>query len=87
MLKHIISVENILYSCTMSKHDVNYMFNYVCKDIVIDNFECMTVEYKWQVILTDSGFTDFNMWVPLGCKIASRMFDLLKKKKALCRRD
>ncbi len=63
------------------------MLNYVCKDILIDNFEYMIVEYKWQVILTDSGNTDFNMWVPLGCKIASRMFDLLKKKKALCRRD
>ncbi len=38
------------------------MFNYVCKDILIDNFEYMTADYKWQVILTD-----FNMWVPLGC--------------------
>ncbi len=71
----------------MFKNDVNDMFNYVCKDILIDNFEYMTVEYKWQVILTNSVYTDFNMWVPLGCKIASRMFDLLKKKKALCRRD
>ncbi len=73
--------------CTMFKNDVNDMFNYVCKDILIDNFEYMTVEYKWQVILTDSGYTDFNMWVRLGCKIASRMFDLLKKMKALCRGD
>ncbi len=71
----------------MFKNDVNGMFNYVCQDILIDNFEYMTVEYKWQVIKTDSSYTDFNMWVPLGCKIASRMFDLLKKKKALCRRD
>ncbi len=47
----------------------------------------MTVEYKWQVILTDSCYTDFNMWVPLGCNIASRMFDLLRKRKALCRGD
>ncbi len=47
----------------------------------------MTVEYKWQVILNDSDYTDFNMLVPLGCKIASRMFDLLRKKKALCRGD
>ncbi len=84
------SVEHFLYSCTMLKNDVNDQFNYVCKDILIDNFEYMTVEsveYKWQVCLTDSGYTDFNMWVPLGCKIASRMFDLLKKKKALCKRD
>ncbi len=72
---------------TMLKNDVNDMFNYVCKDILIDNFEYMTVEYKLQVILTDSAYTDFNMWIPLGCKIASRMFDLLKKKKALYRRD
>ncbi len=71
----------------MFKNDVNAMFNYVCKDILINNFEYMTVEYKWLVILTDSGYIDFNMWVPLGCKIASRMFDLLKKKKALCRGD
>ncbi len=72
----------------MFKNDVNYiMFNYVCKDILIDNFEYRTVEYKWQVILTDSGYTNFNMWVPLRCKIASRMFDLLTKKKALCRGD
>ncbi len=55
----------------------------MCKDILIDNFEYMTVEYKWQVILTDSGYTDFNTWVPLGCKIASRMFDLLKKKESI----
>ncbi len=68
-------------------YDVNDMFNYVCKDILIYKFEYMTVEYKWEVMLTDSGYTDFNMWVPLGSKIASRMFDLLKKKKALCRRD
>ncbi len=54
---------------------------------MIDNFEYMTVEYKWQVILTDSGNTNFNMWVPLRCKIASRMFDLLRKKKALRRGD
>ncbi len=67
----------------MFKNDVNDMFNYVYKDILIDNFEYMTVEYKWQVILADSGYTDFNMWVPLGCKIASRMFDLIRKKKAL----
>ncbi len=40
------SVENFLYSCTMFKNDVNDMFNYVCKDILIDNFEYMTVEYK-----------------------------------------
>ncbi len=63
------------------------MFNCVCKDILIDNFEYMTFEYKWQVILIDSGYTDFNVWVPLGCKIASRMVDLREKKKALCRRD
>ncbi len=64
------SVEHCLYSYTMFKNYVNDMFNYVCKDILIDNFEYMTVEYKWQVILTDSGYTYFNMWVPLGCKIA-----------------
>ncbi len=39
----------------MFKNDVNNMFNYVCKDILIDYFEYMTVEYKWQVILADSG--------------------------------
>ncbi len=49
-----------LYSYTMFKNDVNYMFNYVCKNIMIDNFEHMTVEYKWQVNLTDIGYTDFN---------------------------
>ncbi len=81
------SVECFLYSCTKFDNDVNDMVNYVCKDILIDNFEYMTVEYKWQVILTDIGYTDFNMWVPLECTIASRIFDLLKKKKALCRRD
>ncbi len=48
------SVELFLYCCTMFKNDVNDKFNYVCKDILIDNFEYMTVEYKWQVILTDS---------------------------------
>ncbi len=71
----------------MFKNDVNDMFNYVCKDILIDNFEYMTVEYKWQVILTDSGYTNFNIWMPLGCNIASRMFDMPRKKKALCRGD
>ncbi len=81
------SVEHFLYSCTMFKNDVNDMFNYICKDILIAKFEYMTVEYKWELILTDSGYTDFNMWVPLGCKIASRMFDLLMKKKALSRGD
>ncbi len=65
----------------MFKNDVNNTFNYVCKDILIDNFE-----YKWQVILTESGYYDFNMWVPLGCKIVRRMFDLLKK-KTMCRGD
>ncbi len=31
----------------------------------------MTIKCKWQVLLTDSGYiiNDFNMWVPLGCKI------------------
>ncbi len=53
------------------------------KNILIDNFEYMTVEYKWQVILTDSGYTDLNMCVLLGSKIVSRMFDLLKKKKSI----
>ncbi len=71
----------------MFKNDVNHMFNYVCEDILIDNFEYMNVEYKSKVILADSGYTDLNMWVPLGCNIASRMFDLLRKKKALCRGD
>ncbi len=41
------TVEHVLYSCTMFKNDVNNLFNYVCKDILIDNFEYMTVEYKW----------------------------------------
>ncbi len=59
----------------------------ICKDILIDNFEYITVEYKWQVILTHTGYTDFNMWVTLGCKIASRIFDLPTKTKALCRGD
>ncbi len=45
----------------MFKNDVNDMFNYMCKDILIDNFEYMTVEYKWQVILIDSLYTDFNI--------------------------
>ncbi len=71
----------------MFKNDVNDKFNYMCKDILIDNFEYMTIEYKWQVLLTDSGYTDFDMWVHLGCKITRRMFDLLKKKKAFCRGD
>ncbi len=55
--------------------------------VKIDNFDYITVEYKWQVILTDRGYIDFNMWVPLGFKIASRIFDLLRKKKSLCRED
>ncbi len=80
------SVEHVLYACTMLNNDANDMFNYVCKDILIDNFEYMTVEYKWQVMLTDSGYSDFNIWVPLCCKIAGRIFDLLTKNKALCRR-
>ncbi len=63
------NVEHFLYSCTMFKHDVNDIFNYLCKDILIDNFEYMTVEYKWQVIFSDSGYTDFNMWVPLGVRL------------------
>ncbi len=38
----------------MFKNDVNDMFNYMCKNKLIDNLEYMTVEYKWQVILTDT---------------------------------
>ncbi len=49
------SVEQFSYSCTMFKNDVNDMFNYVCKEILIANFAYMTVEYKLQVILTDNG--------------------------------
>ncbi len=63
-VKENLTVLNFLYSCTMFKNDVNDMFHYVCKDILIDNFEYMTVEYQWQVILTDSGYTDFIIWVP-----------------------
>ncbi len=37
--------------------------------------------------MNDSGYTDFYMWVPLGYKIASKMFDLLRKNKPLCRED
>ncbi len=59
------SVEHFSYSCIKFKNDVNDMLNYVCKDIMIDNFEYITVEYKWQVILNDSGYADFNMWVSL----------------------
>ncbi len=55
-----------LYSCTLFKNDVNDMFNYVGKDILIDNFEYMTFEYIWQAMLTDIRYTDFNMWVLLG---------------------
>ncbi len=40
------SVEHFLNSCIMFKNDLNDMFNYVCKDILIDNFEYMTVEFK-----------------------------------------
>ncbi len=87
-VKENLTVLNFFfYSGTMFKNDVNDMFNYVCKNIPVDNFEYMNVEYKWQVILTYSGYTDFNMWMSLGCNIASRMFDLLRKKKALCRGD
>ncbi len=57
-------------------NDVNYIFNYICNDALIANFECLTTECKWQVILTDRGY-NFNMWVPLGyTMIASRMFNL-----------
>ncbi len=59
--RELDSVEHFLYSCTMFKNDEHDIFNYVCKDILIDNFEYMTVEYKWQVIVTDSGYTDFNI--------------------------
>ncbi len=85
--ENLTMLNKVLYSCTLFKNDVNDMLNYVCKDILIDNLEYMTVEYKWEVILTDIGYTYFNMWVPLGCKIASRMFGLLREKKALCRGD
>ncbi len=43
--RELDSVEHVLYSCTMFKNYVNDMFNYVCKDILIDNFEYMTVKY------------------------------------------
>ncbi len=49
------SVEHFLYSCTMFKNDVNDMFNYVCKDIMIDNFEYMTVEYNALVSVNSQG--------------------------------
>ncbi len=47
----------------------------------------MTIECKCQVILTDNGYNDFNMWTHLGCKNASRMFDLLKKRHPFWRGD
>ncbi len=47
----------------------------------------MAIECKWQVILPDSGYSDFNMWMPLGGKIASRMFDMLQKNKSFCTED
>ncbi len=51
----------------------------MCDGVLIDNFEYMTIiECKWQVILTGSRYNDFNMWAPLGCKIANRIFELLK---------
>ncbi len=40
----------------MFKNDVYDLFNYVCDDVLIDDFEYMTIECKWQVILTDSGY-------------------------------
>ncbi len=43
------SVEHFLHSCSMFKNDVNDMFNYVCKDILIDNFEYMTVYHHQEL--------------------------------------
>ncbi len=71
----------------MFKSDINDLLNYVCNYVVIDNCEHMTIGCKWQEIVKDSGYNDFNMWVPLGCKIVSRMFNLLTKTKSLCRGD
>ncbi len=64
------SVEYFRSFCNMLKNDVNELFNYVSNDVLIDDFKYMTVECKWQVMLTDSAYTDFNMWAPLRYKIA-----------------
>ncbi len=59
----------------------------MCNDALIDSFDYMTIECKWQVILTDKGYNDSNMWVPLECKNDITMFHMLKKKKSLCTGD
>ncbi len=30
----------------------------ICEDVQIDDFEYMTIEFKWQVILADSGYNN-----------------------------
>ncbi len=64
----------------MFKNDVSDLFNYVCNDVLIHTFEHMAVKSKWQVILTDSGYNNFNMCIPLGYKIISRMLICSRKR-------
>ncbi len=40
------SVEYFRSFCNMLKNDVNELFNYVCNDVLIDDFKYMTVECK-----------------------------------------
>ncbi len=52
---------------TCDENDKNYLFNYV---LLIDEFEYTTVECKEHVIVTNSGYSAFKMWVALGCTIS-----------------
>ncbi len=50
----------------------------------------MTIEWKWQVILTVNGYNDFNMWAPPGCKIAKKTnncLDEINLVMILCHHD
>ncbi len=49
---------------------------FVCNKVLIDHFQYMTIQCEWQVILTNSEYNDFDMWVSLVCKMPCRIFGI-----------
>ncbi len=77
------SVCHFLYNCeALSGNRLAILNAPECTEIC-ENYVYLSIEEKWQVLLSDVCVTDFHQWVPVGTLVASGLHNMLNLKRQL----
>ena len=77
------NVEHFLCSCPMLDYLRRELLSKCENKVKCETYSDMRVIKKFELILMDGGYEDFEKWIPLGCIVVKGIHKMLQYKKSV----